>query len=85
MVEGSTVLMAMKSMNKRFICKWGYQALITKRKEPLTRSMIVAFLGLPLGTKLGSIIVDPKSRAYISWRCLNATAAQTGLRKDECA
>ena len=49
--------------------------------------MIVSFLGVPPGTKLGSITVNPKSRAYIyiSWRCLNATAAQTGLRKDECA
>ena len=85
MVDGSTVLMAMKSMNKRFIRRWGYQSLITKRKEPLTRAMIVAFRCLLTGTKLGGITVASKSRAYKSLRCLNATAAQTGLRKDECA
>ena len=83
MVDGSTVLMATKSMNKRFIRKWGYtyQALITKRKEPLTRStsMIAAFLGLPTGTKLGSITVHPNSKAYISLRCLNTPAALKGL------
>lgn len=83
MADGKFVLMAMKSMNKRFIKKWGYQALITKRKEPLTRRMIEGFLSIKEGTRLGCVKVDAKSRGYKSWRCLNATSAQTGLRKDE--
>ena len=56
-----------------------------KRKELLTRRMIERFLSLPEGTKLGCVTVSGKSKGYKSWRCLNATAAQTGLRKDEVA
>lgn len=85
MADGKFVIMAIKSMNKRFIKKWGYASLSTKRKEPLTRRMIVAFMSLKEGTKLGCIRVSNKSRGYKSWRCLNATSAQTGLRKDEVA
>ena len=45
--------------------------------------MIEHFLSLPEGTKLGCVTVSGKSKGYKGWRCLNATAAQTGLRKDE--
>ena len=31
------------------------------------------------------MIVSSKSKAYQSWRCLNASAAQAGFRKDEVA
>ena len=49
------------------------------------RLMIARFPSLPEGTKLGCVTVSAKSKGYKGWRCLNATAAQTGLRKDEVA
>ena len=81
----TAAVMMVKAMNKRFVKKHGYQSLMKKRKEPLTKLMIERFLSLPEGTKLGCVTVSANSKGYIGWRCLNATAAQTltGLRKDE--
>ena len=85
MVDSHMMVMMVKAMNKRFVKKHGYQSLMKKRKELLTRHMIERFLSLPEGTKLGCVTVSGKSKGYKSWRCLNAMAAQTGLRKDEVA
>ena len=80
---GDMVLQTMKSVTKRFIVKHGYKSLVMKRAQPLTRKIIVSFFSLKEGTSLGSIKVKRTSRAWRSWRALNATAAQTGVRKDE--
>ena len=85
MVSGDLVVLAMKAITKQFIKKHGFRPLIKKRREPFTRLMIKGFLhrDWPMGTKLGPVKVFPKSKGYQSWRCLNAAAAQSGLRKDE--
>ena len=88
MIDGEMVVDAMKAMNKRFIAKHGYRSLVTKRGEPLTRSMIVKFLSeeyMPQGTKLASLRVNRIGRGWTSWRCMQAAAAQTGFRRDEVA
>ena len=83
MVEGDCVVQAMKTMNKRFIKKYGYASMVTKRKEPLKRHMIEEFMALKEGTNLGCVKVKKTSRGYKSWRCMQAAAANSGFRKDE--
>ena len=84
MVDSHMTVMMVKALNKikHFVKKHGYQSLMKKEKEPLTRLTIERFLSLLEGTKLGCVTVSAKSKGYKSWQCLNATAAQTGLRKE---
>ena len=85
LMDGEMVPKVMKALTKQYIKKFGYRALVKKRKEPLTNSMIQKFMMMPEGTQLGCVTVRKSSRGYMSWRCLNATAANTGFRKDEIA
>ena len=76
-----------KAITKRVIAKHGYRFMVKRRKEPFTRAMLLKMLSkaLPAGTRLGPVTMSGKSKAYQSWRCLNAAAAQAGFRKDEMA
>ena len=67
MVGGELVVDGMKAMNKRFVKKYGFQPLIKKRKEPLTRKFIVKFLSMSYGMKVGHLVVS-KTRGWKSWR-----------------
>ena len=73
----------------------GADALMPKRKEPLTNVIIRAMLFLPNGTPMGgaqprgapptSARVDWRALEWISVRAMFATLAQTGMRKAEVA
>jgi len=83
MPEGKLVLQAMKALTKRFIKKYGFQALIKHRAEPLTDFMVDKFFSLPEGLQLGTVKVDVKSKGYQGWRCMQSVAARTGVRRQE--
>ena len=85
--HGDMVLSTIKAITKRVIAKHGYRFMVKRRKEPFTRAMLLKMLSktLPAGTRLGPVTVSGKSKAYQSWRCLNAAAPQAGFRKDEMA
>ena len=81
------MLSTIKANTKSVIAKHGYRFMVKCRKEPFMRAMLLKMLSktLPPGTRLGPVTVSSKSKAYQSWRCLNASAAQAGFRKDEVA
>ena len=83
MEDGEVAVMAMRALTKRYIQKHGYRSLIKKRREPLTRRMIEAFMSFPEGLKLASLVVNNKHKGWRSWKCLQAAAAQSGFRRDE--
>ena len=87
MEDGSVVVQAMKAITKQFIQKHGHAPLVTRRREPLERAWLEVWLSydgiMSEGTKIGSLQVSRKSKAWKSWRCLQATAAQTGVRRSE--
>ena len=66
----------------------GPEALVPRRKEPLTNELIVRLLYLPAGTPLPTRrsprrCVDWASPEFSSLRALFSTLAQTGMRKAE--
>jgi len=84
MPDGTLVVKTMKALTKRFIKKHGFQALIKRRIEPLTAQMIHVFLDLKKGTQVGTIKGKKNSRAWKSWRCMQAVAANAGVRRMRC-
>ena len=90
--------MACVLMNKlldNYVRRHGHDALMPKRKEPLTNPIICALLYLAQGTPVGgsgsgkalpsSAKVDWAACEWVSVRAMFATLAQTGMRKSEVA
>ena len=74
-----------KKLLADYVRKHGHDALMPKRKEPLTNPIIVSMLQLPNGTPVGSERIDWSTLEWTSLRACYATLAQTGMRKSEVA
>ena len=77
---------ACQGLLRRYIELHGADALIPKRKEPLTNDIIRRLLAMPDGTSLGPRRrLEWRSERFVALRAIYATLAQTGMRKAEVA
>ena len=74
-----------KKLLADYVHRHGHDALMPKRKEPLTNPIITAMLTLPEGTPVGPARISWHTLEWTSLRACYATLAQTGMRKSEVA
>jgi len=85
LVAGRLVQLSLKRLCRKHLIDYGAGSLVPTRKEPMTRSMIVALLspereGLTVGRGLTLSWATPMGRAL---RGIIAVLASTGFRKSE--
>ena len=70
---------------KKYVQLHGADALMPKRKEPLSDSIIASMLALPAGIKLGKQTLDWTSPFFIVFKAVLCTGFSSGMRKAEMA
>ena len=90
MVSTKLVKYTLKRLCMRHIYDYGAQSMIPKRREPMTRSMILALTGNPgalphvaSGTKLGRTTLEWATPLGRALRAALLLGARTGVRKAE--
>ena len=88
--EGSTscptvtmVRSLIKGLVVDYIERYGFRTLVPKRAAAFSAAEARQLRSLPYGSKLGRWTLQPQSLATCSWRCLNSTMFNTGMRSDE--
>lgn len=79
----SLVKSIIKGLVASYIRKFGFRTLVPKRAEPFTVAQAKALRALPMGSKIGNWRLQEHSLATASWRALNSTLFNTGMRSDE--
>jgi len=79
----SLVKSIIKGLVSSYIRKFGFCTLVPNRAEPFTVEQAKALRALPMGSKIGNWRLQKHSLATASWRALNSTLFNTGMRSDE--
>ena len=66
-----------------YIKRHGFRTLVPKRAAAFSVEQARKLRSLPLGTVIGSWTLRARSLATSSWRCMNSTLFNTGMRSDE--
>jgi len=74
-----------KALTLDYKARYGFDALLEKRKEPIRDAEYRHLLTLPAGTVLGAHRYLPDSRFGLTWRALHSVLNHTGFRKGEWA
>ena len=80
----SQVTQACRGATQRYIEEHGQDAIMPKRKEPLTNAILCAVMALPFGIRVGAYTVG-SSLDWLGVRVFNALMAKSGFRKAEVA
>ena len=83
MAPSSLAGQVLKGMTRRYVEKYGQEALLPSRKEPFSRREVTELLSLPNGTRLGNFRLNWSSPGGVALQALLQTEAQSGFRKDE--
>jgi hypothetical protein len=74
---------AVKGLVVDYIKRHGFRTLVPKRAAAFSAEEAHKLRGIPHGTTIGPWRLRPNSLATASWRCLNSTLFNTGMRSDE--
>ena len=74
-----------KALTADYQRRYGFDALLEKRKEPIRDAEYAHLLNLPEGTRLGPFTYHRHSRFGVMWKALHSVLNGTGFRKAEWA
>ena len=74
-----------KALTLDYKSRYGFDALLERRKEPIRDAEFAHLMHLPDGTRLGPYTYQRHSRFGLTWRALHSVINNSGFRKAEWA